>query len=270
MSIKLDKEFDEKNGADKETITVEFEEIPFEEKVVRNNGENIGNSKVYSKNLKRTLLFASYVLVGTLCYLGGVSHKDSKSSTINFSVNTLDESYFDEPTYNGILYEVKMGDTLTEIVYGYQSDANKVEQIISEIERVNKIQASRLRDGQVIYLCGVPSSKLEEFGYSDNYNYFDPSVEIDMRFSFLEMVLTNIDVEVGEELRTGYDDVVDRYRRYKYTYLPGDDSALDEIIEDLRYLSDSARQYGFDFENNKKAVPLSEAINYNKENVHRY
>lgn len=55
MSIKLDKEFDEKNGADKETITVEFEEIPFEEKVVRNNGENIGNSKVYSKNLKRTL-----------------------------------------------------------------------------------------------------------------------------------------------------------------------------------------------------------------------
>ena len=39
--------------------------------------------------------------------------------------------------------------------------------------------------GSRIYLVGVPASKLEDFGYTDNYNYFEPSVEVDLRLEFL-------------------------------------------------------------------------------------
>lgn len=234
----------------------------YKKKTVRNNGNKIGEIVCYNKNLRKILIIGSYVVISASAYLLGRASKDKPVYPV--IPNTLTDAYFDEPTYSGIPYVVSFGDTLLDIVYSYEGDTNKVQTNIRLIEEYNGIDANGIYPGQTIYLVGVPASKLEEFGYTDNYNYFDPEVEVDLRIDFLNKVIDSIDTtdENNQSFLASVEEAKNDYADYKADYLPGDDYKLDYIIDDLRDISDSAKDYGFTFENNLSALPLSEAINY--------
>lgn len=228
-------------------------------KTVRNNGKRIGSMNIYNKNMKKIMIFGSYIILSLGAFALGRASKDRPVNVI--SHNTLTENYFEEPTYTGIPYVVKSGDTLSEIVYSYESDTNKVMSNIKLIEEYNGINRNSLHPGDVIYLVGVPASKLEDYGYTDNYNYFEPTVEVDLRLSFLnkvsEYVLTTPDYD--ENFVASIKEVADEYNDYNAEYIEGDEYKLDYIINTLRDLCIDAKDYGYSFESNLKALPLSEA-----------
>lgn len=234
-------------------------------KTLRNNGKEVGKIRVYNKGLKRTLLAASFIVVGISAFIAGYSSKKKPVYQVNY--NTLSTSYFDEPTYNGILYTVKSGDNLSTIIARYESDPNKQADLLRQIMSYNGLKTSNIVNGDEIYLFGVPSSKLEEYGYSDNFNYFEPMVEINVRFEFLDKVAEDIS-EIPDA--SGYiqsiSDLKEWYQQFKYRYVPGEDDELNEILNEIRELSEDATLYGYDFEFNKKAMPLSQATNYKNEN----
>ena len=240
---------------------------PYSQKRLRNNGKDVGTVTLYTNNLKSIIGmgFAITFGVGVVVGFGAgyAAGRNSVETEVNQVVyNTLSESYFDEPTYNGIPYTVKFGDTVSSIVYSYESDPNEASRLIRQIEEFNNINANQVRDGQTIYLYGVPSSRLEDFGYTDNYNLFGATVEADIRIDFLDKVVDSISSTDGLD-----NDFVNIYRQtyadyldYKQNYLPGDEEyVLPEIIERLVILCDEAEQYGYSFGKNLKALPLSEA-----------
>lgn len=135
---------------------------------------------------------------------------------------------------------------------------------ISLIEEYNDIDRNDLHPGDTIYLVGVPASKLEDFGYTDNYNYFEPSVEVELRLSFLNKVVDHVLAipDHDDEFISAVRKVENDYNDYKDEYVDGDEYKLDYIINVLRDLSIDAKDFGFSFDNNLKALPLSEAENY--------
>lgn len=237
----------------------------YQEKTLRNKGKKVGRVRVYKKGIKRTLLATSFVIVGISAFIAGKSV--NKRPIYQVSYNTLSTSYFDEPTYNGILYTVKSGDNLSSIIAKYESDPNKQAAILNQIMNYNNLNSSKIVIGDQIYLFGVPASMLEEYGYSDNFNYFDPLVEINVRFDFLDKVIEALS---GNEDAQGYiqciNDLKEWYEQFKYSYIPGEDDELNEILNEVRELSNDALKYGYDFDFNKKAMPLSESTNYKNEN----
>lgn len=234
----------------------------YKKKTVRNNGNKIGEIICYNKNLRKILIIGSYVVIGASAYFLGRSSKDRPVYPV--IPNTLTDAYFAEPTYSGIPYVVSFGDTLLDIVYSYESDTNKVQTDLRLIEEYNGIDANGIYPGQTIYLVGVPASKLEEFGYTDNYNYFDPEVEADLRVDFLNKVIDSIDTsdENNQSFMSNVESAKNDYADYKADYVAGEEYKLDYIIDDLRDLSEDAKDYGFSFENNLSALPLDEAVNY--------
>ena len=235
-------------------------------KKVKNNGKFIGYLNINKRNARRITTIAGFVLVSALSFSVGRASKQTEVNPI--VLNTLNENYFDEPVYNGIEYTIKPGDTISGIVYSYESDDNKAIRIIREIEDFNNINANSIRDGMTISLFGVPASHLEDFGYTDNYNYFEPKVEVDLRLQFLSLVEDTLDLEDPEyiDFLREEQSIINAYNDYKANYLPGDEAMLDDIIDRLRTLCYEAEKYGYSFENNLRAMPLSEATRYNENN----
>lgn len=241
------------------------EKADYQEKVLRNKGKKVGKIRVYNKGIKRTLLAVSFVVVGVSAFIAG--RNTNKKPVYQVSYNTLSEAYFDEPTYNGILYTVKSGDNLSTIIARYESDPNKQANLLDQIMRYNNLKNSNIIIGDEIYLFGVPSSMLEEYGYSDNFNYFDPMVEISVRFDFLDKVKESLSgIEDAKGYLESINNLRELYDQFKYRYIPGEDDELNEILNELRELSEFASEYGYDFEYNKKAMPLSQATNYKNAN----
>lgn len=236
-------------------------EKPYKEKKVRNKGKTVGSIRVYNKGIKRTLLATSFIVVGVASFIAGKA--TNKKPVYNVAYNTLSTSYFDEPTYNGILYTVKSGDSLSTIIAHYEGDPNRQAALLDQIMSYNHLSTSKIVNGDQLYLFGVPASMLEEYGYSDNFNYFDPSVEINVRFDFLDKVVASGEIPEGEEwFSQSVEDLKEWYKSVKYSYIPGEDDELNEVINEIRELCEGALEYGFDFEHNRKAMPLSEATNY--------
>lgn len=258
----ISKEVSKENTDIKEIKNLKIVDIS--EKTLRNKGKEVGKVRIYNKGLKRTLLAASFIVIGISAFIAG--RNTNKKPIYQVSYNTLSTNYFDEPTYNGILYRVKSGDTLSTIIARYESDPNKQASLLNQIMNYNHLKTSNIINGDEIYLFGVPSSMLEEYGYSDNFNYFDPMVEINVRFDFLDKVAGEIS---GIEDAKGYvqsiNDLKEWYQQFTYRYIPGEDDELNEILNEIRELSEYAKDYGFDFDFNKKAMPLSEAVDYQKE-----
>lgn len=231
------------------------------EKTVRNKGKDVGKVRVYNKGLRRTLLAASFIVVGISAYIAGYNTK--KTPVYQISYNTLSTNYFNEPTYNGILYTVKSGDSLSSIIARYESDPNKQASLLRQIMSYNNLKNSNIINGDEIYLFGVPASMLEEYGYTDNFNYFEPMVEINVRFEFLDKVAESISsIEDAQGYIQSIGDLKEWYQQFKYRYVPGEDDELNEILNEIRELCEDAKLYGFDFDFNKKAMPLSQATNY--------
>ena len=83
----------------------------------------------------------------------------------------------------------------------------------------------------------------------------------------LEFLLKDVEYErnskdYNEELVFNYNNIKAQYENYENDHIEGDEYKLDYIINFLRNLSEEAREYGFSFENNLTALPLSEAISY--------
>lgn len=237
--------------------------VSFTRKKVKNKGKVIGTLTSYKDNVKKTLPYAGLALAFTIGFIVGNANNKPESYPIVY--NTLSESYFDEPTYNGISYTVQFGDTLTSIVSRYETDTNKIERIISQIEQLNKIDRNAIKAGATIYLCGVPSSSLEMFGYTDNYNYFDSSVEADLRVRFLTKVADSVsELADAQDYVSEIAAAINAYLDYSEHHIPGDDEALNDIMFRLTELCREAKNYGYSLENNLQAMPLSGAKNYNK------
>lgn len=227
-------------------------------KTVRNKGKRIGELFSYVSNIKRVLIFASHIMKSENLY-------SLKEREISYPMTTsnIGFSYVDEPTYNLIPYVVSSGDTLIDIVYSYEKDKEKALANLKLIEEYNKIDGENIPEGETIFLIGVPASKLEQFGFIDNYNYFEPTVEIDLRLEFLNKVVNQIAkasncVDFAVSVRN----IEQAYNEYNSEYDEDDEYKLDYIINSLRDLCVDAKEYGFSFENNLKALPVSEADYY--------
>ena len=222
---------------------------------VKKNGRKVGNAKVYRKNMKKVILIGTTCLLFSTGFAAGRISKDTIQRNITFDV---DYGMDFEARYDGIPYVVRGGDTLLGIVYSYESDRNRVYQYKSDIEYVNKLYNQTLVPGDVIYLCGVPSSKLDLFGFTDNYNFFEPTYEVEDRLAFLRKVLEHENFD--SELDAKIDQLESQYKDYQYSYVPGDEDRLDMLLEDLRDLcEDVEHQYGYSFYNNREARPLDSA-----------
>lgn len=242
---------------------------------VRNNGKNVGVAYPYKKNLKRLLLVGmSYVVFTTTGFaIGRATAKDEEKVSYSFNV-VSEDSYDIEPRYNGIEYRVELGQTLTGIITKYETDPNKVYDYLDRIVDLSDIDnASSLRDGTVIRLVGVPESKLEEFGYSADYNLFPPNIELDDRMEFLKETSSSIvsneynDTEVAIYMYR-LTQLQDAYKEYSFDK---DEETLDELLNEARDLCYTLNEmFRFDFEFNKTAYPLSRAINYTNEDVRNY
>lgn len=249
----------------------------YKDRTVRNNGRKIGRTRSYENNIrklknyrvKRVIATAAIIsfTAGLGAGVGGTKLVESftKDETQIETVNgTKDKVYEDEPRYRGIYYDVQMGDTLSGIVYSYETDADKVNEYIDKICEINKLgNKNSLSDRDVIELYGVPSSKLEQFGYTDNYNYFDPSVEMNDR---LEFIKTQAEKKDDATLLAYYENLKDKYQDYKDNHINDDDvEILNDLFEELR---DVCRfideQYDVSFDYNKKAMSLSEATKVEK------
>lgn len=247
-----------------------------DEYTVRNYGRKVGKTKSYKKNLKRMLLVGmSYVVFTTTGFvIGRVTSKDTEPEN-NYSFNVVSEDSFDvEPTYNGIEYTVKLGENLTGIIASYETDADKMYRYLDRIVDLSGLDnASTLRDGTVIRLVGVPESKLELFGYSADYNLFDPNIELDDRVDFLKETSSDVVLTDENETQVGIymyrlTDLQSAYKDYSYNK---NDEDLDELLNEARELCYELKEImGFDFEFNKTAYPLSRAINYSNEESMSY
>lgn len=223
-------------------------------KVINVNRKKVGEVKVYKPNFRKMILIGSAAVLFTTGFAAGRVTKPTYERVISRNVELNME---EEQRFNGIPYEVKSGDTLLGIIYEYETDVDKVYKYKDDIMYFNEI-SSYLDKGDVINLVGVPASKLENYGFTANYNYFEPNIEVEDRLEFFaNLVESNTLDEV-------YVDQINRlahnYRDFKYNSLNDVESerVLDFILEELRSLDEKLHEtYGYTFEKNKIARPLS-------------
>lgn len=119
-----------------------------------------------------------------------------------------------EKTYT-IEYEVGFGQTISGIVYSYQSDPNIAQQIIAEVPGRNNLDyASLMQGGKSYYFHGVPESALrdEEFclrvGQTVNYDFLQPEREIRINLNFITNYVNNNNIkpEQLEEAKKAVDE----------------------------------------------------------------
>ena len=226
---------------------------------VKKKGVTIGNVTISLKNFRRLILIGESVILFTTGFAAGrvTSNKQNvEAPYINVQMNS---SFV--PTYDGIPYYVgSYGSTLDGIIYGYVEDANEMYKAKKEIMRLNGMRNEYLQYGETILLCNVPEDKLEDYGYSVNYNFFDASYEFEDRLAFLDKISESITTD--PDLLNEIDALHNMYRQYGYNMIDSEESseALDILLNEIRDVCEDVEQdYGYSFDNNKVARPLNEA-----------
>lgn len=224
---------------------------------VRNNDVYIGEANLFLLNIKKVMVVMGMAGLVVVSFVAGRASKETKK--VNYAYNVLSESYFKEPTYNGIKYTVKAGENVWSIVKKYENDEGRIATLVDDILRVNKINGRSLQAGEEITLVGVPSSMLYLFDYTDNYNLLDPIVEVNVRIDFLNKVKEKLSsVEAATTYLMSIDRILDNWDSYKYSYVPGEESEeFNLILTELREVCEEASEYGYDYDFNKKAYPIS-------------
>lgn len=224
---------------------------------IRNNKKRIGEANIYLHNVNKIMIVTGIIGIVVVSFTAGRLSKETKS--VNYVYNVLSENYFKEPTYNGIKYTVKSGENVWSIVKKYENDERKIATLVKDVLSVNKINAKTLQSGDEILLVGVPSSKLYLFDYTDNYNLLDPIVEVDARINFLNKVKDKlINVPSATTYLANIENVLTSWNSYKYSYVLGEESdEFNIILTELREMCEAASEYGYDYDFNKKAYPLS-------------
>ncbi len=237
--------------------------------VVRNNHQRIGEVDIFLTNVKKAMIVSGIAGLAIVSFAAGRISKETKN--VSYAYNVLSENYFKEPTYNGIKYTVKSGENIWSIVKKYESDESRVASLVSDILRLNKLEGKILQSGDEIELVGVPSSKLNEFGYTDNYNLLDPIVEVEVRIDFLNKVKENLSVVPNaSSYLERIDEVLDSWNNYKYSYVSSSDDEFNLILTELREVCEEAKDYGYDYDFNKKAYPLDVVNDYENEENRTY
>lgn len=231
--------------------------------IVNNNGLKIGIVKT-NRMLKK-------LLIGTFCFTlltaTGCSKKEEENKEVTITLDE-DSSYVNfEPTYK-VVYEFQAGDTLTGVVLGYESDANKVKNYIDQILVLNHLEnAEAIKSHQKITLVGVPEDELKYFGYSVDYSLFPPEYEIEDRIEFLKKAYANMYETEANQFDIAL--FVDRFESLLELYKKIDTGReeeeqreyIDHLLEECRICCDYLFEaVGRSFEFGKTAHPLSEAI----------
>lgn len=236
--------------------------------IVRVNGEVIKRVRF---NKRLTKLLAGCALVGTIVTAtilpSGPKH-DDKSTNIDPTptIETYHEATYDIP------YEVQYGDTLSEIVYDYNGNANEVDRIIRDIvDKSDSIRnKNQITPGKDITLVDVPESKLDEYGYTVDYTILGPENEIADRRHYADIALQRyhsyegINEEAWEFLNTKQQKLANMCVEAGHAT----DKELSEyfddtILEEYRdFTKEVERLTGINFDNYRKPRLLSE---YQKE-----
>ena len=227
---------------------------------IGNNDHHIGTVQANVGNVKKWMVIAA--LGFTVLTTVGCSRETREKAPAVVVSNDYTYSY--EPRYDDILYEVKWGDTLTEIVAAYESDYNKILNYVDEIERTNKIRGI-LREGITIKLCGVPESKLADYGYTSDYSVIGYDVMVKDAYDWLvterEWITESpLNAELVDKFNIDFTEFVIQYNGY----LQESDEVqkarkLDELVV---LLDDVLAQFktltGLGFEQHHKAYPIPE------------
>lgn len=227
---------------------------------IGNNAQHIGTVKANKNNVKKFMVIAALgftVLTTVGC------HSDNKEIEVVEAVEEeKDYTYSYEPRYSGIEYEVKWGDTLSEIVAAYESDYNKLERYVYEIERINKIKGV-LREGITIKLVGVPESKLADYGYTADYSILGDHYFVKDAYAWLlEERVWIVESERNKELVDQFNiDFTEFIIQYN-AYLSEEDedkkqTKLSELAEFLNeVLSEFTKLTGLSFDQHHTAYPI--------------
>ncbi len=227
---------------------------------IGNNDHHIGTVTACVGNVKKFMVIAAL----GFCVLTTVGCSKEEKKVTQENVVVRDYTYSYEPRYDDILYEVKWGDTLTEIVAAYESDYNKILKYVDEIERANKLKGI-LREGITITLCGVPESKLADYGYTSDYSVIGYDVMVKDAYDWL---LTErawikespLNEELVDKFNIDFTEFVIQYNDYlKESDEVKKAKKLDALVELLNDVLDQFKTLtGLGFEQHHKAYPLPE------------
>ncbi|MDE5631081.1 MAG: hypothetical protein K2G03_00355 [Bacilli bacterium] len=225
---------------------------------VDNNGIRLGTVNANTSNMKKFMVIAA-IGFAVFTTIGCHSEKKEDKQEIVVSQNY---TYSYEPRYSGIEYEVQWGDTLTEIVAAYESDYNKILRYVDDIERENKIDGI-LRQGITIRLCGVPESKLANYGYTSDYSIVGYDVMVRDAYDWLIeerqwIVESERNVELVDKFNIDFTEFVIRYNAYlQESDVNEKAKKLDDLVV---LLNDVLEQFkiitGLNFEQHHRAYPI--------------
>lgn len=232
-----------------------------------NNGIHIGVVNAFSGNVKKFMVIAA---LGFAVFTTVGCHSEKEASLeISAEVNELpDYTYSYEPRYSGIKYEVKWGDTLSEIVAAYESDYNRILKYVDEIIRINKL-GGILREGITIELVGVPESKLADYGYTSDYNVIGNDVFVEDAYEWLLeerqwIVESERNQEAVDKFNIDFTEFVNQYNAYlreenetlKQEKLDSLVELLNDVLEQFKKIT------GLDFSKYHKAYPIPDTPDY--------
>lgn len=232
-----------------------------------NNGFHIGIVNVVKGNVKKFMVIATlgFTVLTTVC----CHRKEEPSLEISANTSELpDYTYSYEPRYSGIKYEVKWGDTLTEIVAAYESDYNRILKYVDEIIRINKL-GGILREGITIELVGVPESKLADYGYTSDYNVIGNEVFVSDAYEWLLeerqwIIESERNQEAVDKFNIDFTEFVNQYNAYlreeneelKQEKLDNLVELLNDVLEQFKKIT------GLDFSRHHKAYPIPDTPDY--------
>lgn len=234
---------------------------------IGNNNRHIGTVNSRDNNVKKFMVIAA--LGFTVLTTTGCHKAESEVVVVEGEDIQKDYTYSYEPRYSGIEYEVKWGDTLSEIVAAYESDYNKLERYVAEIERINKINGV-LREGITIELVGVPESKLADYGYTADYSILGDYVYVKDAYAWLReervwIVETDRNTEYVEKFNIDFTEFVIQYNDYIDARLNEEDEAkvqekLDNVVKLLNELLEEFQKLtGLRFDQHHTAYPIPES-----------
>lgn len=231
---------------------------------INNNGIHLGTVSANVSNVKKFMVISA---IGFAIFTTVGCHKEKEEVISSVEVQNYTYSY--EPRYNDILYEVKWGDTLTEIVAAYESDYNKILRYVDDIERANKLKGI-LREGITIKLCGVPESRLADYGYTSDYDIIGHDVMVKDAYDWLIeerqwIIESELNAELVDKFNIDFTEFVILYNGYiqendveqKAKKLDDLVALLNDVLEQFKNIT------GLNFDQHHKAYPIpDEQPNY--------
>lgn len=241
---------------------------------VKNNKVVIGRLKIDMDDFKLIVGLSGVILVATstqrmIDNYRDKAEKERQQELYNeWIANASREEV--ERTYSDIEYEVSFGDTLEGIVYSYQTDTNKVYEIMRDIEYANDLDSkNRIYKGQVLKLCGVPESHLADFGYTLDYSKTNPEYELVDLAEFIDEEISRVYITDENERKLADFEARYSYARITYDQYMNDKDSLifENILERYRNLAQEIADItGTDYNRSIKPHKIEEeyikGINY--------